>query len=150
PHTPPGLLSGSLSSLNNQGIGVYSSGSENIWRNNCRLSLYDLVENPPWDFAYPAINNHGLIAISVIRNESDPPAVSLLIPMELTARDADTGEIRPVLASEYGNTPIPDVTLHIESAVIREDGALEVSLSGSVRDKFSEVLDDRSKWVQSL
>ena len=70
--------------------------------------------------------------------------------VSLQAWDAEDGALSPVGAFHDEETPSPEVSLTIDSAELRSDGALEIQVSGHVRDQLGELFADPASCVAGL
>ena len=74
----------------------------------------------------------------------------ILIPVEIITRDPDDTNTYLSEGVVAEADPKPEVELHLDSAEFNSDGDLQVTVSGTVKDRLSEVLVDSSSRVQNL
>ena len=138
--------------------------SPHVRNGACRPLPFRLPEAWISSGAVVDINNQGVMLWNLLRVQDAagqplPSAqqyeeAALLLPMEiLTPSDDVSGTAAPaprLADSVLAGKPTPEIEISVEEASLGSNGALSVRVSGTVRDRLSELLSDPAGRVGSV
>ena len=126
--------------MNADGTGI-TFPEHQIWSNGSTIQLDELLEESGWtEFKAEQINARGVILGSAIPDGETAHKPVLMVPATLVAKQSGGAETEDGAHFVTLSDPKPEVEITVDDSFVNAQGELEIHVSGSVRDRLSEVL----------